>query len=183
MQYKEPTAQTVYHTEISGENNTNFIGGNHVHNENHIHPERTIARPILTQRGTQTFVGRSAELAKLHELLQGEAQVAIAAAASGMGGVGKTELAVQYAREHDGDYPAGVWWLSGGDVVGQVLSYGVRMGLPMTGTESTPEQKVQECYDFWCKGLAGRRLVIIDDVTTIADFAAIQPYQIGRAHV
>ena len=176
MQFKEPTTQTTYNTEISGENNINFIGGTHEHHENHIHPERTIARPILTQRGTQMFVGRSDELKTLHKLLQGEAQVAIAAAASGMGGVGKTELAVQYAREHDGDYPAGVWWLSGGDVVGQVLSYGVRMGLPMTGTDSTPEQKVQECYDFWCKGLAGRRLVIIDDVTTIADYAAIQAY-------
>jgi tetratricopeptide (TPR) repeat protein len=93
-----------------------------------------------------------------------------------MGGVGKTELAVQYALMHDGDYPAGIWWLSGGDVVGQVLSYGIRMGLPMTGTDSTAVQKVQECYDFWRQGLEGRRLVIVDDVTTVEDYEAVLPY-------
>jgi hypothetical protein len=32
-----------------------------------------------------------------------------------MGGVGKTELAVKYAREHENDYPGGVCWLNARD--------------------------------------------------------------------
>ena len=172
MPYKElPEPQTVYSTEISGPNSTNFVGGTHTHNE-----KQPIARPILTQKGTQTFVGRVKELEKLHELLQGDERVAISAATSGMGGVGKTELAVQYAWVHDEDYPAGIWWLSGRDVVGQVVSYGLRMGMPMTGTDSTAVQKVQECYDFWRQGLDGLRLVIVDDVTTVEDYRAVLPY-------
>ncbi len=57
-------------------------------------------------------MGREKELACLHELLQGSERVAIAAA-TGMGGVGKTELAWQYAVSHRdlGSYPAGIWWL------------------------------------------------------------------------
>jgi tetratricopeptide (TPR) repeat protein len=172
MPYEElPEPQTTYNTEISGEKSTNFIGGVHSH-----HQRPPIARPIVTQKASQTFVSRVKELKDLHELLQGDSRVAIVAAISGLGGVGKTELAVQYAISHDQDYPAGVWWLSGRDVMGQVLSYGVRMGMPMTGTNSTPEQKVQECYDFWRQGLAGRRLVIVDDVTTVADYEAIVSY-------
>jgi hypothetical protein len=77
MQYDDTTAKTTYNTEISGEKNTNFIGGNHTHNE-----RQPVARPIVTQRGSQTFVGRVKELEDLHELLQGDSRVAIAAATS-----------------------------------------------------------------------------------------------------
>ncbi len=167
------TSATVYNTDIRGEKNTNIIGGDHVHYHNE---QRSIARPTIDRTGTETFVGREDELAELHKLLAVESQVAIAAATSGMGGVGKTELAVQYALRHDDDYPAGVWWLSARDIVGQVLSYGVRMGLPETGTLSTEVQKVQECYAFWKQGITGRRLVIVDDVVTVADYEAVRPY-------
>ncbi len=167
------TSGTVYKTDISGENNTNYVGGDHTH----IHGEkRSIARPMIDRKGSETFVGRESELKALHEMLAVESQVAISAATSGMGGVGKTELAVQYALPYDGDYPAGVWWLSGRDIVGQVLSYAVRMGLPETGANSSEQQKVQECYAFWRQGIAGRRLVIVDDVVTIADYEAVLPY-------
>ncbi|WP_202895630.1 hypothetical protein [Iningainema tapete] len=37
--------------------------------------------------------------------------VAISAVA-GMGGVGKTELATQYARQHEADYLGGICWLT-----------------------------------------------------------------------
>jgi hypothetical protein len=130
-----------YNVHNDGDHNKNFTGGIHNH-----YPKTPIARPILNQKGTETFVGREDDLVKLHGLLEGESRVAIAAATAGMGGVGKTELAVQYAVRHDGDYPGGIWWLSGRDIVGQMLSYGVAMGLPETGPSSSDVQKVQECY-------------------------------------
>ncbi|MEH2315576.1 tetratricopeptide repeat protein, partial [Nostoc sp.] len=51
----------------------------------------------------EKFVGREAELEKLHQQLQTSRQVAIVAVA-GMGGVGKTELATQYAKQHLQNY-------------------------------------------------------------------------------
>ncbi|WP_442946637.1 NB-ARC domain-containing protein [Nostoc sp. 'Lobaria pulmonaria (5183) cyanobiont'] len=56
------------------------------------------------------FVGREAELQNLHEMLQENNQVAIAAIA-GMGGLGKTELALQYAMAHRENYKGGICWL------------------------------------------------------------------------
>jgi hypothetical protein len=47
----------------------------------------------------------------LHEELQNCANVAVSAVA-GMGGVGKTELAIRYARDHEGDYSGGICWLN-----------------------------------------------------------------------
>ena len=50
----------------------------------------------------------------LHSKLQQHDAVAISAIA-GMGGVGKTELATQYARQHEADYPGGICWLNARD--------------------------------------------------------------------
>ena len=57
------------------------------------------------------FVGRDKQLAELHQLLQQNRQVVIAAI-NGMGGVGKTELAIQYAGQHLADYPGGICWIN-----------------------------------------------------------------------
>ncbi len=57
------------------------------------------------------FVGRGADLDRLHQLLQNGAFGARRAALVGMGGVGKTQLAVEYAHCHRDDYPGGVYWV------------------------------------------------------------------------
>ncbi|HEY9671358.1 MAG TPA: NB-ARC domain-containing protein [Waterburya sp.] len=67
--------------------------------------------------GVDKFVGREAALSTLHQQLQQTERVAIAAVA-GMGGVGKTELALQYAQIHwqQQSYPGGVCWLQARDL-------------------------------------------------------------------
>src|SRR5918997_3892347 len=54
-----------------------------------------------------SFVGRSAELARLRELLR-EARLLTLV---GAGGCGKTRLALQSATEAAGHFPDGVWWV------------------------------------------------------------------------
>ena len=70
------------------------------------------------------FVGREEELQNLHQLLQDNKQVAIAAIA-GMGGVGKTELALQYAIQQRETYNGGLCWLlpKTGDIGIQVVQF------------------------------------------------------------
>lgn len=60
----------------------------------------------------QEFVGRSADLDQLHRLLKSGTLGARRAALVGMGGVGKTQLAVEYAYRHRNDYPGGVYWVN-----------------------------------------------------------------------
>ncbi|MBW4666952.1 MAG: ATP-binding protein [Cyanomargarita calcarea GSE-NOS-MK-12-04C] len=50
--------------------------------------------------GVRQFVGREKELTNLHQQLEQPRTVAISAVA-GMGGVGKSELAIKYAKEHE----------------------------------------------------------------------------------
>jgi hypothetical protein len=66
--------------------------------------------PFLRNPG---FVGREEDLADVHRLLQkGEAVGVRPVAAAGMGGIGKTQLAVEYAYRYARKYPGGVYWVN-----------------------------------------------------------------------
>ncbi|MCK9387384.1 MAG: toll/interleukin-1 receptor domain-containing protein, partial [Sulfuritalea sp.] len=66
--------------------------------------------------GAEHFVGRNAELMRIHSLTHppkiGDAARDVAVRTHGLGGVGKTELALQYARQFCAAYPGGVFWLN-----------------------------------------------------------------------
>ncbi|MEG5015820.1 MULTISPECIES: tetratricopeptide repeat protein [unclassified Microcoleus] len=112
---------------------------------------------------------------QLHGLLQDGSRVAIAAA-SGMGGIGKTELAWQYATFHRdcNTYPAGIWWLfvRDNDLAPQVLQKALRMGIQPPDTLDNLEERLQFCYEEWAKQTSGNALLVLDDVN---DYRAVQP--------
>jgi WD40 repeat protein len=61
------------------------------------------------------FVGRDDDLHHLHDLLTGGARDPVGirpTGLTGMGGIGKTQLAVEYAYRFARDYPQGVYWVN-----------------------------------------------------------------------
>jgi tetratricopeptide (TPR) repeat protein len=72
---------------------------------------RPVVHPEI--RPTSSFTGRRAELEAIHALLWSGQAAAITqpVAARGLGGIGKSALAREYAYQHQSDY-AGVWWLN-----------------------------------------------------------------------
>ena len=111
---------------------------------------------------------------QLQRLLQDGSRVAIAAV-SGMGGIGKTELAWQYAAFHRDceTYPAGIWWLFVReiDLAPQVLQKSLRMGIQPPDTLDNLEERLQFCYEEWAKKTSGNALLVLDDVK---DYRAVQ---------
>ncbi|MEP0853618.1 MULTISPECIES: tetratricopeptide repeat protein [Cyanophyceae] len=127
----------------------------------------------LSHSGVIQFVGRDEALNTLHEQLQQKERVAICAIA-GMGGVGKTELALQYAQSHQqqGTYPGGLCWLQAAqsDIGTQIISFArVQLGLQIPDGLDLLEQ-VAYCWRHW---RGGEVLLVLDDVKS---YEKIKPY-------
>jgi tetratricopeptide (TPR) repeat protein len=134
----------------------------------------------LIRKGAVNFVGRDNELAKIHHELQQSGKVAISAVA-GMGGVGKTELATQYALRHEADYPGGICWLDGreSDLATSIVQfYGLYIGqeIPkeLGGKLLNPQEQARWCWQHW-QPSQGLVLVVLDDVTNLENLREIQP--------
>jgi tetratricopeptide (TPR) repeat protein len=96
----------------------------------------------------------------------------VISAVSGMGGIGKSELALQYAFEHlTTTYPGGICWLKAREDLGlQIVEFArIHSNLePPTDWELV--EKVRWCWQRWRDGLT---LIIFDDVQGYGD---IQPF-------
>jgi tetratricopeptide (TPR) repeat protein len=108
----------------------------------------------------------------VHEQLQQNKPVAISAIA-GMGGIGKTELALQYALKNlnENTYLGGECWLRAQqDVETQIVDFAItKLGLKIPEELKLPQQ-VAWCWQHWREGLV---LIVYDDVQKYED---IQPY-------
>ena len=125
------------------------------------------------------FVGRSEELQRLtDEIGPGPSKIKIIA---GMGGVGKTTLALKAASLLADKYPDGVLYLNfHSHVAGEVpigAAEALRRLLEMLGMPPTPKPRgLLELTALWQDELTSRRLVIIlDDVPGSAAIAPVLP--------
>ncbi|MBW4505178.1 MAG: tetratricopeptide repeat protein [Scytonematopsis contorta HA4267-MV1] len=127
----------------------------------------------IPNSSTDKFVGREGELSRLHQQLQCNNEVVIAAL-EGMGGVGKTELAIQYSLLHLQlrDYPGGIFWLRAteADIGLQIVNF-TRTDLGLLPPEDLELlQQVRWCWKHWRDKST---LVVLDDVK---NYSNIKPY-------
>jgi transcriptional regulator with XRE-family HTH domain len=124
------------------------------------------------------FTGRDGLLAEVREqLLAGDK--AVVQALHGMGGVGKTQLATEYAHRFAGTYDL-AWWINaeqGGLIGDQVAALGFALGCvqPGTGTEAVRAAVLAELRH------RGRWLLVFDNAEDPADVAPWLPG--GGGHV
>jgi tetratricopeptide (TPR) repeat protein len=119
-------------------------------------------------------------LQRLHNQLQQASQVAITAVV-GMGGIGKTELALQYVRDYEETYPGGVCWLEARDqdITTQILAFAATYLDHQPNEELPLDARIADCWSYWPDFTPedstepARALIVVDDVT---NYEAIEPY-------
>jgi len=110
---------------------------------------------------TRTFSGRGRELKGLVAGLRGEGRVAVVAV-NGIGGVGKTQLAAQFARTYREDYDV-MWWVRAEQpetLRADLAALAVKLALPEAFGDD--EQAAIEALRGWLESNA-RWLVIFDN--------------------
>ncbi|MBW4528502.1 MAG: tetratricopeptide repeat protein [Phormidium tanganyikae FI6-MK23] len=155
--------------------------------------EQPVARDRVTQfprletpqnlpRISDVFVGRTEALETLHQQLQPGERMSISSVV-GMGGIGKTELALQYAHQHlkAKNYPGGVCWLNArGDLGIQIVSFArTRLQLAIPEDIELPEQ-IRLCWREWQKD---ETLIVFDDVQAYTDIQPFLPPQKAQFRV
>ena len=127
----------------------------------------------IISSSTDKFVGREQDLEHLNQQLQRHNEVVIAAV-EGMGGVGKTELAIQYSLLHLqlNTYPGGICWLRAReqDIGLQIVNFArTDLGLQPPEDLELPD-RVRWCWKHWQEG---NTLIVLDDVK---NYSEIKPY-------
>src|SRR5699024_2710603 len=108
------------------------------------------------------FTGRDKELIDLHDKIQRSSEritvISQIATISGLGGIGKTELARRYIDQHGKDYDNNVIWINAEDKATLVESFGRlardKLSIRTTnvdGKEKDMESIVEEVYRFFAK--------------------------------
>ncbi|MFM6441268.1 MAG: NB-ARC domain-containing protein, partial [Dolichospermum sp.] len=100
---------------------------------------------------------------------------------TGMGGIGKSELALQYAQQEykKNTYLGGITWLNvaDSDVGTSILSFAqFHLGLTLP-TKGTLEERVRFCWQNWFRNKQDESLIIFDDVREYKQIKAYLPPQ------
>jgi tetratricopeptide (TPR) repeat protein len=127
----------------------------------------------LPRSGVVQFVGRETELERLHQHFQQNERLAITAV-KGMGGIGKTELALQYCYHHhrQGTYSGGVCWLRAQeqDIGTQIVNFATAQ-LDLKPPEDLDLlTQLAYCWGHWREGDV---LIVFDNVI---QYQEIIPY-------
>ncbi|NEQ39182.1 MAG: tetratricopeptide repeat protein [Okeania sp. SIO3I5] len=131
--------------------------------------------------GAVKFVGRDGDLKTLHDQLQEKERVSITEV-KGMAGVGKTELALQYAllSKRELTYPGGICWIGVRErsVLEQLLKFArIQLGL-FPPEDWNLEDQLEYCWSNWQP--AGDVLIILDDVDKYEEIKRYLPPQEKR---
>lgn len=126
------------------------------------------------------FIGRDQLLERLERGFAAEAACARPQAITGLGGVGKTQLAIEYAQRHLADYDV-AWWVRAAEpatLAGDFIA--LARALEVHVTDQRDEQMLRAAAHNWL-ARNDRWLLVFDNVEHPRDLTGYLPR--GRGHV
>ena len=108
------------------------------------------------------FTGRDAELAALKRALGVTDEVVITQAVTGLGGVGKSQLAARYVHTHAEGYDVVAWVAAEDDATADLSALAAELGEPVGGL--TPAERADRALH-WFNHAPERWLLVLDNIT------------------
>ncbi|MEL6594263.1 MAG: NB-ARC domain-containing protein, partial [Bacteroidota bacterium] len=145
------------------------IGDSTIHNHYHAYPNGREIPKVLSPTNPlypQYFIGREAEMDKIHQHLSEPGKFLLLV--NGKGGIGKTSLAARYYHHSQQHYQHLAWVLKepGKSIVDALLSLELQLGLKAEA--QTPEQRLQVLLRE-LTNLRGPSLLVIDNADDMED--------------
>jgi tetratricopeptide (TPR) repeat protein len=145
-----------------------------------------ISKPSPTKRNipyerNALFTGREEVLERLHTALSAGKITALTQAISGMGGIGKTQTAVEYAYKYQDDYQAILWVKaeSSDSLISDFVSIATLLDLPQKGVQE--QHRIVEAVKRWFQDNIGW-LLIFDNADDLAMVQRFLPSR-GKGHI
>jgi tetratricopeptide (TPR) repeat protein len=107
------------------------------------------------------FAGRYAELDAIDQALGVAERAVVTQAITGLGGVGKSQLAARYVHEHADDYDVVAWIRAEDGGIADLSELAAELGLPVA--QLTPAQRAGGAV-CWLSGCGERWLLVLDNV-------------------
>jgi len=119
-----------------------------------------------------SFTGREDELAALDKALGSEDRVLITQAVTGLGGVGKSQLAARYAHTRSGAYDLVAWIAAEEGGTGDLARLAARLGLKVEGL--SPDERAQLALE-WFAETDRRWLLVLDNIESAEQLQGLRP--------
>jgi tetratricopeptide (TPR) repeat protein len=127
------------------------------------------------------FTGRDTTLERLHDGLTGDGTaVVLARAVYGLGGVGKTQVALEYAHRFKADYRL-IWWINAEQPLEITLALAELAGRLGLHTSDNAVEAAASALEQLRREVTGRWLLIFDNAEDPEDLAPFLPT--GSGHI
>ena len=124
------------------------------------------------------FTGRDKEIAELRQRLCQTGKAAIGQAISGLGGIGKTQTAIEYAHRHRDQYDA-VFWINAATDLDLKTGYGEVAKLLRLPHDANDPDSVVAAVKRWLEDVDGHCWLLVFD--NADDPPLLKPYLPGKA--
>ena len=136
----------------------------------------------VPHRHNPNFTGREQTLADLRQNFSAAGMTVIPQVITGLGGIGKTQTAVEYAYQYSGEYDL-VWWIRAEEsatLSADVMALANRLQLPVK--TSAERQVFANIVRHWLENTPRRCLLILDNAETPEDITQLLPAR-GNGHI